>query len=380
MGFTLGALLGPVHGCHDLCPPLVQLLVGTFPVASVTVLHSSCHTLVGDGVVTIVEDGKQSPEPVRSGTDERKQVGKAWEHEVLRETRVEGPNDFLCDLNGFEHRGEEGVGVVLHSITKGGAHLGWSDEGGTDARGVVTCTELNSKALVEGKSGSLGSCVFGHGRERSVSTGRRDSDHMSVVAGNHVWNELLSGDPVCKRVDAPQTSRRVEIDVEDGVARCNTGTVDENTDLLAAESLSDLLANLSDLFAVADIRLEVKNLGGARRSSKVGRWSHVKHSDMRLLLVTQELNDLLADALRATGDYDDVLGVVDGVASPLGVVSHITVDGTVDGTKENEDPDVANPIVLIEEKRLGEQKEVLVGSGERLRGVLLLMVENRKRR
>ncbi|KAI3479875.1 hypothetical protein L1887_58072 [Cichorium endivia] len=357
---------------------LVEFLVLSFPGGAVAVVHGALHALVGDGVVAVVEDGQQTSEPVGGGSEQGEEVGEAGQHEVLRETRVEAPHDALGNLDGFQHGREEGIGMILHTVTQGGSDLGGCNEGSANARGVVARAHLDGQTLVECQRSRLGSGVFGHGRKRSIRACRRDCNDVTVVARNHVGRKLLGGDPVGERVDAPQTLGRVEIDVKDGVARRYAGTVDEHADLLAAKPGADLLAHLGHLLAVRDVGLEVEDLGCARGSSNVGGRSHVEHRNVRLLLVAEELDDLLADTLGAAGDDDNVVGIVDGIAPPLGVVAVVSVERTVDGADEDEGPDVAHPLVLGEDERAEQGEQLVVGGGDGERRVGVLVVEQRE--
>ncbi len=115
------------------------------------------------------------------------------------------------------------------------------------------------------------------------------------------------------------------------------------------------------------------------RGQDVSSRRHVKHSNAGLLVVAQELNDFLSDTLCTTSDNDDIILVVDGVTLPLLVVARVSVQGAVDRTNKEEDPNVADPFVLREEKRPDVWKKLGVCIWDIESGVLVLVVEDGKR-
>lgn len=67
---------------------------------------------------------------------------------------------------------------------------------------------------------------------------------------------------------------------------------------------------------------------------------------MCLFSMAKNLHYLLADSLRATGDHNKIIGIVDRITSPFVMVTDVAIKATIDGTKQNEDPGVPDPLVL----------------------------------
>ena len=159
--------------------------------------------------------------------------------DVAADTRVDGGDNLLGDVDGFDHRGKEGVGS-LDTVEERGAELAGFDQDGTNQR--VGGGELRGQGLVEGRDAGLGCGVVRQLGGACVTDDAGDGDDgAALLVADYGGEEGLEGVEIREEVGRESLLDLSDGRVEERLAVYDSGVVDEDgngAELVGTSSLA----------------------------------------------------------------------------------------------------------------------------------------------